>query len=226
MAMSNDNDRQDRDAIDELLPWHATGTLSRRDAAEVEKALAADPEMARRFGLVCDELAETIHLNESLGAPSARAMEKLFAAIDAEGTPACRPKVAGGFAARITDLFAAFSPRSIAWASAAAAVVILLQAGVIGGVLLHEHGTELASVAETAPTAAGSYALVRFAPQASAADITAFLDSRKAAIVDGPRGGMYRVRVAEKTLSKEDLDRLVKAMQDDRAVVGFAVRAE
>jgi anti-sigma factor RsiW len=225
--MSDNNERKDRDAIDELLPWHAAGTLSRREAAEVDKALAADPEMARRFGLVCEELSETIHLNESLGAPSTRAMEKLFAAIDAEAAPARRPKVVGGgFAGRLTDLFAAFSPRHMAWASAAAAIVILLQAGVIGGVLLHERGTELASVAEMAPATAGSYALIRFAPQASATDITAFLDSRKAAIVDGPRGGLYRVRVAETALTKDELARLVKGMQDDRAVFGFAVPAE
>src|SRR5262249_33999864 len=38
----------------------------------------------------CQELAETIHLNETLGAPSARAMEKLFAAIEAEEAGAPR----------------------------------------------------------------------------------------------------------------------------------------
>ena len=37
--MSDNTERQDRDAIDELLPWHAAGTLSRREEAEVEKAL-------------------------------------------------------------------------------------------------------------------------------------------------------------------------------------------
>jgi hypothetical protein len=47
------------------------------------QALASDRELARRYELVRQELAETIHLNETLGAPSARAMEKLFAAIDA-----------------------------------------------------------------------------------------------------------------------------------------------
>jgi hypothetical protein len=55
----------------------------------VEQALADDPELAPHYDLVRQELAETIHLNERLGAPSARAMEKLFTAIDAEeaGTP-------------------------------------------------------------------------------------------------------------------------------------------
>src|SRR5262249_43587216 len=73
-----------RHRIEALLPWHAAGTLSRRDADRVEQALAGDRELARHYDLVREERAETIRLNETLGAPSARAMEKLFAAIDAE----------------------------------------------------------------------------------------------------------------------------------------------
>jgi len=84
----------DREEIEYLLPWHAAGTLSRRDAERVERALASDHELARRFDLVREELSETIHLNESLGAPSARAMEKLFAAIDAEGAHKRKPGLA------------------------------------------------------------------------------------------------------------------------------------
>ena len=80
---------KEREELETLLPWHAAGTLNRRDAERVEKALAADRELMRRFDLAREELNETIHLNESLGAPSARAMEKLFAAIDAE--PVRRP---------------------------------------------------------------------------------------------------------------------------------------
>ena len=82
--MKTINKRPRRHKIEELLPWHATGTLSHRDADRVEQALAADPELAHRYELVRQELAETTRLNETLGAPSARAMKKLFAAIDAE----------------------------------------------------------------------------------------------------------------------------------------------
>jgi anti-sigma-K factor RskA len=78
------NKQPGRHEIEELLPWYATGTLSRRDTDRVEQALAGDRELARRYELVRRELAETTHLNETLGAPSARAMEKLFAAINAE----------------------------------------------------------------------------------------------------------------------------------------------
>jgi hypothetical protein len=74
----NSNHKLSQGDLEELLPWHAAGTLDATDAAEVERALAADPELARRFALVREELTETILLNVSLGVPSARTMEKLF----------------------------------------------------------------------------------------------------------------------------------------------------
>ena len=82
-AMKNEAEKLPED-VELLLPWHAAGTLSRRDAARVEQALANDNELASRYDLVREELGEAIRLNESLGAPSARAMKDLFAKIDAE----------------------------------------------------------------------------------------------------------------------------------------------
>ena len=86
------NNELARHEIEELLPWYATGTLSGRDAERVEQALAGDRELAQRYELVRRELAETTRLNETLGVPSARAMEKLFAAINAEEARAPRPR--------------------------------------------------------------------------------------------------------------------------------------
>jgi hypothetical protein len=90
--MTASNNKLSRHMIEKLLPWHATGTLGRRDADRVEQALAGDRELARRYELVCQELAETARLNETLGAPRARAMEKLFAAINVEEARAPRPR--------------------------------------------------------------------------------------------------------------------------------------
>ena len=86
------NKQPGRHEIEELLPWYARGTLSGRDAERVEQVLAGDRELARRYELVRRELAETTRLNEALGAPSARAREKLFAAINAEEARAPRPR--------------------------------------------------------------------------------------------------------------------------------------
>src|ERR1700744_84967 len=99
--------------IEMLLPWHAAGTLNARDARRVEEALARDPELARQYAVVREEYAETIDLNESLGAPSARAMQKLFAAIDAEPAPA--PTF--NLSSRISAFFASLLPGNIAWSA-------------------------------------------------------------------------------------------------------------
>jgi hypothetical protein len=93
LALNLINKERERQEIEALLPWHATGTLDRRDAERVEQAIAEDGEFARRYELVREELAETVRLNETLGAPSARAMEKLFAAIDAEKARAPRTRL-------------------------------------------------------------------------------------------------------------------------------------
>src|SRR5271166_6662642 len=137
--------------LEELLPWHAAGTLDSDEAAEVERALAADPELARRFALVREELTETILLNESLGAPSARAMETLFRAIDQDRKVVRRAAASPGLGARIAEFF---SPRALAWTASAAAVIVLLQAGVIARLALQEHDGVAKAVAVAAATPA------------------------------------------------------------------------
>src|ERR1700742_3972664 len=103
----------DRDEIERLLPWHAAGTLSRRDAERVERALAGDAELARRFALVREELAETIHLNESLGAPSAGATEKLVNAIEAQGGGKRKPGLGFDLRTRVAEFLAPFRPERL-----------------------------------------------------------------------------------------------------------------
>src|SRR5439155_20132086 len=125
---------QEPSEIEMLLPWHAAGTLNARDARRVDEALANDPDLARRYAVIREEYAETIHLNESLGAPSARAMQKLFAAID--GEPARNPPASLNLSARISEFFAKLSPRTLAWSASLGALALLLQAGVIGAILM------------------------------------------------------------------------------------------
>jgi hypothetical protein len=212
--------------IEELLPWHAAGTLSRRDTQRVEAALADDPELARRYDLVREEFGQTIHLNETLGAPSARAMEALFAKIDAE--PARRQASRLNLGARVAEFLVSLSPRTLAMAASVAVVAILLQAGLIAGIVLndrHTAGYETASAPSTAP-GVGAFTLIRFAPQATVDDINRFLENNKLAIVAGPAtGGLYKVRVSMAGLPKDELARIVKQLQQDK-VVGFAATTE
>jgi hypothetical protein len=222
------NKEPERHEIEALLPWHAAGTLSRRDADRVEQALAGDRELKRRYDLVREELSETIHLNETLGAPSARAMEKLFAAIDAEGVRAPARRASFDFAGRISDFLSGFAPRTLAWSAAAAALAIVVQAAVITAVAVKERGEPANyETASAHPTTDGTFAVVRFAPQASSADITNFLGAHMATLVDGPKaGGLYRIRFAGANLPKDELSRLIRRMQEQTKVVSFIAVAE
>jgi hypothetical protein len=220
---STNNDAREREAIEALLPWHAAGTLSRRDAERVEQALASDRELARHYQLVREELNETIHLNETLGAPSVRAIEKLFAAIDAEeaaqGAGARRQR-SPGLVARLAEFVAAFSPRTLAYAGGAAVFAILLQAAVITTIVVHEQGGSY-GVASVEPD--GALVAVRFAPQASVADINNFLRTYKASVVGGPLqpGELYKLRISNAALPQDEVSQIARRMSGEK-VVGFA----
>ncbi|KJC41317.1 hypothetical protein [Bradyrhizobium sp. LTSP857] len=228
MALSKKMLEREPSEIELLLPWHAAGTLNARDARRVEEALASDPELARQYAAIRGEYEETIHLNESLGAPSARAMQKLFAAIDAE------PAQASGslpLSARISTFFASLSPRTLAWSAGFGAIALLLQAGIIGAVLMKTQPAtfETASLSTSAPitrelgAAAPSRALVRFTPEARVADVTALLDSYQASIIGDAKGGMFRLQF-DKAMSRDELAALLGKMQREK-FVNLAVAA-
>jgi anti-sigma factor RsiW len=206
--------------VELLLPWHAAGTLSRRDAARVEQALANDNELAARYEMVREELGEAIRLNENLGAPSARAMEKLFVKIDAE--PARRPSVSFNLVGWLAEFVSSFSPRTLAYGASVAGLAIVLQAGILAGVFVKEGGDVEYRSVSLPQVQEGAYVSVRFNPQASAADITKFLSDNKATIVGGPiAGGMFKLRLSDNALSDQELSAAAKKMAGN-PVVGFA----
>ena len=227
MAASRQMLDREPSEIEMLLPFHAAGTLSARDARRVEDALASDPELARQYAVIGEEYAETISLNESLGAPSVRAMQKLFAAIDAE--PVRKPSLSVSLSARVSEFFAKLSPRTLAWSAGVGAVALLLQAGVIGAVLMKNQTAtfETASLSMNEPSSgpitrdlgsslAPPRALVRFAPDARIADITALLDKYQASIVGNANGDMFRLQF--KAMGREDAASLLKKLEGEKIV--------
>ena len=226
MAISKKVQTEALSEIESLLPWHAAGTLSARDARRVDEALATDPELARQYAAIREECAETVLLNHSLGAPSSRVMHKLFAAIDAE--PDRGAHASFNVPARVTGFFARQSPRTLAAGAAVAALALLVQAGVIGAMLMRRP----AGAVETPPASVGrpsadsrAYALVRFAPEAKVSDISAFLGTYQASIVDVAKGGMFRLQFGDRPLSTEELAKLVGILQNEK-IFSLAVAAQ
>jgi len=212
--------------IELLLPWYAAGTLDAHESQQVERALANDPELAARYAWVRAELEQETHVSDAAGEPSARDVKTLFAKIDA--LPAQKSRTSIDLGARIAEFLTALSPRTLAWSAMAAALAIVLQAGFLAGFVLKEKspgGFETAS-APANVSGEGSYVLLRFQPQATAADVANFLETNKLSIVGGPStGGLYRVRVAPTKLAKADLMRVVNTLQDNK-LVGFIAVTE
>ncbi len=216
-ATRNPGQNSEPGDIEALLPWYAAGTLRRRDRQRVEDALRQDAEFARYVELVREEIVETLHLNETLGAPRPHVADRLMAAIDAEAN-AAHKHVPGAIAGWLTGFFANLRPRTLVVAASFAVLAIALQAFMIVDIF-----TKPQNPAQQASLGAvhrhGTFAMVRFAQAASAAEITNFLHNYQAALVDGPTdGGLYRVRIAMKSLAKEELGKIIARMREERVV--------
>jgi hypothetical protein len=226
MSPNNENNME-ADDIELLLPWYRQGTLDADEAKRVEAYLAAHPQMVDRLALIDEERDAAQEANEAAGAPGAGALDRLMASIDAEEASRA-PSVAGAGGALwewASRLIGAPVPAAMRWGAAAAAVVILLQAAVLG-VMTTGYGPgaryETASGgSETVRT--GTYALVRFAEGAGAARISQILSDNDVVIVDGPKpGGIYKIRLSDKRLSDAETDALLKKLSADPTLIVFA----
>jgi hypothetical protein len=207
--------------VELLLPWYTAGTLDPAEMRQVEAALANDPELASRYEWARAEFAQETAIGNAAGEPSTADVKTLFAKIDA--LPARQRQNSFSLGERVAEFLASLSPRTLGWSAMAAALAIVLQAAVLGGIAFHEKtpgSYESASVPSATP-GDGSYVLIRFAPAATAADISKFLTDNNLSIVSGPSGGqLYQVRIAPAKLATDELSRVVTKLQSDK-VVGF-----
>src|ERR1700731_2060474 len=172
--------------IELLLPWYAAGTLDAHESQQVEAALANDPELAARYEWVRAELEQETLVSEAAGEPSAPGLKKPFAKKDP--LRGGRPPQSSSLGERIAEFLASLSPRTLAWSAAAAALAIVLQAGLLADLMIKERtagGYDTASAPANAQSD-GAYVLIRFKPQTTATDIANFLDSNRFSIVAGP----------------------------------------
>lgn len=210
--MNDENEHPDE--LEALLPWYATGRLNAAERARVEAALAARDDLRALLGLAEEDREETVTLNELLGAPSAATWDRIAAAVAAE--PRRRPLMAR--LAEFVGLGVEPNRGRLAWAGAAAALVIVLQGGALVAMLPSEvahndlnprYGTASAPAAPSN----GAQLLIAFAPDARVDQLAAFLAERHGTIVEGPRSGLYKVRFGDKPLPKAETDALIQAVR-------------
>jgi hypothetical protein len=214
-----------RAELELLLPFYANGRISAADKARIEAALAADPELALRLDIVRDDMAETTLLNESLGAPSPRALDRLMAGVEADPRRLGLLATAkGGFMNWLGSLIASQPPRRLAYAGAVACALIAIQGVALTSFVLREStGFETAS----APSQSSErYVLLSFASDARAGDIASFFKRFDASVVDGPRAnGYFKVRVGDASLTQVQVDAIAARMKAEAAIVRFVAPA-
>jgi anti-sigma factor RsiW len=211
--------------IEALLPWYANGTLSAEEAAEVEAALAADPLLRAHLARIDDERIAAIESAEALPLPSSRMADRLFAEIR-KAAPSARPSLLSRLFSAFGEQIAALSPSQLGLSAAAAALVLLVLGGALGGVVAKRELTEGYQTAsgDTAVNPTGAYLLIAFQPAATAAEIEQIVGSVGGNIVDGPRaGGLFKLRIGEATMNEADrkavTDRLVAAKDIVKLVI-------
>jgi len=191
--------------IEALLPWYATGRLSAEDRAKVAIALESREDLSLQLRLIEQDREAAILLNEDLGSPGAAVWDRIAAIVAAE--PRRLP-----LGARVAQWlgFGAGAPSGrLAWTGAAAAVAIVLQSAAIFTLLPSSRGPGgFQTASAPAAMATGAQALVAFAPETRLDQVGALLTATQGTIVEGPRGGFYKIRFGATPLDKAGLDAL------------------
>jgi anti-sigma-K factor RskA len=171
----------DHPSIEDELFSYAAGALDEPARSRVEALLDADPELRARlewYEAVCDGVVQARPPLQGL--PSA---DRIVARVRGSA----RGRSAGGFLAWLTG--PALRP-----AAAFAAVVVVIQAAVIGTLLGDR--SEAPAVRSTGQQAKAVVFVIAFDPDTPESEIRTLLLKAGATIIDGPRQlGDYRVSV-------------------------------
>lgn len=223
-----------REDIELLLPWYVNGTLEAADVTRVEAYLAHHPDMQVQLTTLREDMDEAITANETITGPSGvasgAALGRLMQQIETE-TPPVRHRVANvkrGVMAAVDEFLRSLSPGRLGWTAMAAAAVMMLQAGIVGTMMLNPpsngNTTELAS---GGTALSGTFVLVQFKQDASLADVSAFLSDQGAEIVGGPKpGGLFRVRISENKLNDDARQAILTKLRSNHTLLNLVLPSQ
>jgi hypothetical protein len=197
--MAGETERlSERDEIEALLPWYVTGRLDAREHARVERYVREHPEVQAHLALAREESDATVTANEAIKAPGRAALDRLRASVAAAPRRPSLGAAFGTLANRFSDWIAGLAPPQLALAAAVAALLVMLQAAAIGALVMERAGAPTYQTAGGEQAAGESFELlVGFADTATMGDIAALLKKLDARVVDGPRAGLYRLRLPD-----------------------------
>ncbi|WP_421932342.1 anti-sigma factor family protein [Phenylobacterium sp.] len=210
-----DDDDNEPSAPALLLPFYVNGTLSAEEHARVESALAVDPELRAELEVVREIAALVREGGAELTLQAGAAPERLEALTERLGEQVPRASDAQvGLRAPLTRRSGLGRllprPSQAAWkpAFAAAAVLVVVQAGLLATLTRPETDYGVLSGPETVAPAEPQRLLVRLTPGARWAEIKALLASEDLTIVGGPRGDVIDLAVGDGVKPEDEVRRL------------------
>ena len=205
--------------IEQLLPWYATGKLDASERVEVENALKRFPELRAQLDLIQVEMADTVKLNEAMPMPRAGATQRFMDLVqkDVQRSAPARPAPFKGLLEWLT-LQLAGPPR---WAVAAGVLAIVVQAALIGGLVVERQGDGFHTAGGGETRSEGTLVLARFSDGVMLAVLTERLAAQGITIVDGPKaGGMFTLRIGQDDMTVTERN---KKIADLKANAGFVI---
>jgi hypothetical protein len=223
MSENTKHDSARRDEVEMMLPFYVTGQLDHAEANEIDDYLKHHPDVVRQLDLIRAERESTATSNAIYASRPARSFDRVAAMI---GKAPARPaRAAGSPLDWIRRLFAMPSSPTLGFVGAAAAIIILLQAAIIGTLVVTQYSGIFNTAGGNGTVDAGTTVFVRFADDASAATIADVLSGLGVKIIDGPRGGkLFTARLGPKTMNESERDRLIAALKARSDVIVFVTQ--
>src|SRR3989337_3873334 len=109
------------DELEACLPWYVNGTLDSATRNRIATALLTDARLRKALELVRDEVEAVIDINEAMDGPSPRALDNIISRLP----PVSRSSSAFRrpfWMDRAAEFAAALQPRTLVYATAAAAL--------------------------------------------------------------------------------------------------------
>lgn len=214
------------DELEACLPWYVNGTLDSETRDRVDTALLTDARLRKALELARDEAEAVIEINEAAEGPSQRVLDNIMSRLP----PVSRTSsvfIRGLLADRVAEFVATLRPRTLVYASAAAALVITLQTGAIGLLAFQDSeatGPELASVPGEV-SGRNLKLMVKFAPGAEFSQVAELLEELDAEIVGGPAGGgLFTIGLEMPQDGEAGIDKLIQDLRSKPEIVAFVSR--
>jgi hypothetical protein len=206
--------------IGQLLPWYVTGKLDAGERADVENTLKRFPELRAQLDLIQAEMADTVKLNEAMPMPRAGATERFMGLVQKDVQRSAPAKLQP-FKVLLEWLALQLEgpPR---WAVAAAVLAIVVQAALIGGLVVERQGNGFYAAGGSETRSEGTLVLARFSDGVTLAVLTERLAALDIAIVDGPKaGGLFTLRIGPDGMPVAERDEKIAALKANADFVVF-----